>query len=90
MNITQYEADKEAGKYTEEEIETLDQLIEQEGEGMNREEFMTFFRRDDFHTLITPDDAHEIFMSVLHGSSDINKELIDNLLHNYDLDRVDI
>jgi hypothetical protein len=28
-------------------------------------EFMEFFRQENFHDLITPDDCHEIFVNVL-------------------------
>lgn len=52
---------------------------------MNREDFMTFFRRDDFHELITPSDAEEIFLNVLHGSDDVTSELIGRLVENYGL-----
>lgn len=50
---------------------------------MNRDEFMAFFRRDDFHEMIKPHDCIEIFLNVLHGSSDITPELIADLKMNY-------
>jgi hypothetical protein len=50
---------------------------------ITREQFMEFFRRDDFQSLITPDDAKEIFLNVLPGSGDITQKLINELLSNY-------
>ena len=50
---------------------------------MTREKFMEFFRREDFHEQITPDDAHEIFTGVLHGSSDISQELFQEVCDRY-------
>lgn len=50
---------------------------------ITREQFMQFFRSDDFHDNITPDDAQEIFATVLHGSSDITAERLNNLSSDY-------
>jgi len=50
---------------------------------MNREQFMRFFRQDDFHSHISASDAQEIFLNVLHGSSDITIDLIEELKSNY-------
>lgn len=57
---------------------------------MTRDDFMAFFRRDDFHELITPSDAEEIFLNVLHGSSDLTCELLDALLLNYGVTMEDL
>jgi hypothetical protein len=53
---------------------------------ITREQFMEFFRDGEFHNNITPDDAAEIFCGVLHGSSDITEELINELFTNYSVD----
>ncbi len=55
-----------------------------------REEFMKFFRTKDFHEKITVDDAIEIFRTVLHGSSDITKELLDDILSDYSVNNIEI
>lgn len=57
---------------------------------MNREQFMEFFRREDFHEQITPDDAREIFAGVLHGSDDITMELLSELWIDYDIQHLNI
>jgi hypothetical protein len=55
---------------------------------MTRDDFMAFFRRDDFHELISESDAEEIFLNVLHGSSDIDGKLIEDLFRNYGIEEV--
>lgn len=52
--------------------------------GITREQFMDFFRSDDFHSKITPDDAEEIFCSVMHGSGDFSVKLFNDILADYD------
>jgi hypothetical protein len=56
---------------------------------MTRDDFMAFFRRDDFHELISESDAEEIFLNVLHGSSDIDGKLIEDLYRNYGIEEVE-
>lgn len=51
---------------------------------ITREQFMQFFRADDFHDHVTPDDCIEIFLQVLVGSSDITTELLNELISDYD------
>lgn len=48
-----------------------------------REQFMSFFRNDDKLSKLSVDDRIEVFKTVLTGSSDITKELLDNLLSDY-------
>lgn len=50
---------------------------------ITRDEFMEFFRDEDFHQKITVEDAKEIFLNILHGSSDIREELLFELFDNY-------
>ncbi|MDD3596673.1 hypothetical protein [Sulfuricurvum sp.] len=50
-----------------------------------RDEFMEFFRSDDFHEKMSVDDCHEVFSQVLPGSSDFSKELLDQTLGDYDV-----
>jgi hypothetical protein len=45
--------------------------------------FMGFFRDDEMLNQLTADDRIEIFLQVLLGSSDIIKELLDQLLRDY-------
>lgn len=53
---------------------------------MTRQQFMDFFRSDEFHVHMTNDDCIEIFMSVLKGSSDISEELIAELKQSYGIE----
>lgn len=48
-----------------------------------RVQFMSFFRNNDKLSKLSVDDRIEVFKTVLAGSSDITKELLDNLLSDY-------
>lgn len=52
----------------------------------DRDNFMQFFRSDEFHEKISVDDAHEVFCQVLHGSSDFSKELLESAASDYEVD----
>lgn len=52
-------------------------------EKITREQFMEFFRSEDFHSKVTPDDCVEIFSTVLKGSSDISPELFNGVARDY-------
>jgi hypothetical protein len=57
--------------------------MEEKYKNITREEFMNFFRDDEKLNELTVDDRVEIFQSILVGSSDITKELLDGLLIDY-------
>lgn len=50
---------------------------------LTRDEFNRFFRDDEKLNLLTVDDRIEIFSTVLAGSSDLSKELLDDILSDY-------
>lgn len=50
---------------------------------ITREDFMKFFRDDEKLNDLTVEDRIEIFSTVLLGSSDIKKELLDEILSDY-------
>lgn len=50
---------------------------------MTRDNFMQFFRDDKKLNELSVDDRIEIFNSILVGSSDITKKLLDNLISDY-------
>lgn len=50
-----------------------------------RDDFMAFFRSDTFHESVSVDDAKEVFRTVLHGSSDITKELLTETASDYEV-----
>ncbi|MCW7507030.1 hypothetical protein EHR04_09350 [Leptospira levettii] len=50
-----------------------------------REDFMVFFRDNQKLHSLTSDDRIEIFKTILTGSSDITKDLLDGLLKDYSI-----
>jgi hypothetical protein len=50
---------------------------------MTRDEFMAFFRDDEFLNTLSVDDRIEVFSNILLGSSDITKKLLDDVLSDY-------
>ena len=47
------------------------------------DDFMFFFRDDEKLNTLSADDRLEIFVEVLTGSSDLTKEILDEVLSNY-------
>jgi len=50
---------------------------------ITRYEFMQFFRDDEKQNELSPDDRIEIFSTILLGSSDITKKILDSILSDY-------
>lgn len=50
---------------------------------MTREQFMAFFRDDEKLRSLTADDRIEVFLQVLTGGSDITKDLLEELISDY-------
>ena len=51
---------------------------------ITREQFMQFFRNDDQLNTLSPADRIEIFSTIMLGSSDVTKEILDGILRkNY-------
>ena len=50
---------------------------------ISRDDFMAFFRDDEMLNQLSADDRVEIFLQVLTGSSDITKDLLEQLLSDY-------
>jgi putative ubiquitin-RnfH superfamily antitoxin RatB of RatAB toxin-antitoxin module len=50
---------------------------------INREGFMKFFRDDEKLNELTSDDRIEIFRKILIGSSDLTKELLEDVISDY-------
>lgn len=57
---------------------------------ISREDFMKFFRDDKKLNELTTDDRIEIFRTILVGSSDITKELLDDILSDYSVPNLEI
>jgi hypothetical protein len=50
---------------------------------INREKFMQFFRDSERLNELTPDDREEIFRTILLGSTDLTKELLEEIISDY-------
>lgn len=57
---------------------------------ITREDFMKFFRDDEKLNELTIDDRIEIFSTIVAGSSDLTKELLDDILLDYDVTNLEI
>ena len=57
---------------------------------MSRDEFMDFFRDDDSLNQLSVDDRVEIFSTILLGSSDFTKELLDRIFSDYCVSNLEI
>jgi hypothetical protein len=57
---------------------------------ISKEDFMRFFRDTEKLNELTPDDRIEIFRTVLLGSSDFSKDLIDEILADYAVDNLEV
>jgi len=57
---------------------------------ISREDFMHFFRDTEKLNELTPDDRIEIFRTILLGSSDFSKDLIDDILVDYAVDHLEV
>lgn len=59
-------------------------------QNITREEFMKFFRNTEQLNQLTPDDRVEIFRTVLLGSSDLTKELLNEILKDYSVEHLEV
>lgn len=59
-------------------------------QNITREEFMMFFRNTEQLNQLTPDDRTEIFRTVLSGSSDLTKELLNEILKDYSVEHLEV
>lgn len=59
-------------------------------EKISRIEFMEFFRDTLKLNQLTPDDRVEIFRTILLGSSDLNMNLLNEVLSDYSVDNLEI
>jgi hypothetical protein len=51
---------------------------------------MNFFRDNDKLNLLSADDRVEIFKTILLGSSDITKQLLDELIIDYCIENIEV
>lgn len=57
---------------------------------ISREDFMKFFRDDEKLNALTVDDRIEVFRTILFGSSDLTKKLLDDILSDYSVSNLEI
>lgn len=57
---------------------------------LTREDFMKFFRDNDKLNELTVDDRIEIFRTILIGSSDLTKDLLNEILGDYSVDNLEV
>lgn len=57
---------------------------------ISREDFMEFFRDTEKLNELTVDDRIEIFRTILIGSSDLTKNLVNEILGDYGIDNLEI
>ena len=59
-------------------------------QNLTREDFMKFFRDNDKLNELTVDDRIEIFRTILIGSSDLTKDLLNEILDDYSVDNLEV
>ncbi len=59
-------------------------------EHITPEAFMQFFRDTEKLNQLTPEDRIEIFRTVLPGSSDLTKELLNEILRDYSVEHLEV
>lgn len=57
---------------------------------ITREDFMKFFRDTEKLNELTVDDRIEIFRTILVGSSDLTKDLLNEVLGDYCVDNLEV
>lgn len=57
---------------------------------ITREAFMQFFRDEEKLNELSPDDRIEIFSTILLGSSDITKALLEEVLKDYNVANLEV
>ncbi len=57
---------------------------------ITRHDFMSFFRNDKKLSELSTDDRIEVFKTILVGSTDITKNLLDGLLRDYGVGNLEV
>lgn len=64
--------------------------MKESSKNINKEDFMNFFRNDEKLNTLSNDDRIEIFLQILQGSSDITKDLLTELICDYQVHNIKI
>ncbi len=59
-------------------------------EPITRDQFMAFFRSDEFHEHMSDDDCRELFALSLKGSSDFTVEFLSEIFSDYSVSHLDV
>ncbi|MBK8051749.1 MAG: hypothetical protein IPK35_00360 [Saprospiraceae bacterium] len=57
---------------------------------MTRDDFMAFFRDTDCLNILSVDDRIEVFSTILLGSSDFKKSLLDEIFSDYGVEHLEV
>lgn len=57
---------------------------------MTRDEFMAFFRDDECLNTLSVDDRIEVFSTILLGTSDFKKSLLDEIFSDYGVEHLEV
>lgn len=57
---------------------------------ITKEDFMKFFRNTEKLNELTPDDRVEVFRTILLGSTDFSKDLLNEVLGDYSVDNLEV
>jgi len=57
---------------------------------MSRDQFMEFFRDNDKLDTLSVDDRIEVFSTILLGSSDFTKDLLEEIFSDYNVDHLEV
>ena len=55
-----------------------------------RQQFLDFFRSDDYYDQLSTDDCIEVFRTALKGSSDITAELLNEIISDYGVGNLEV
>jgi len=60
------------------------------GKEVTRDDFMEFFRNDEKLNTLSVDDRIEVFSTILLGSSDFKKKLLDDIFSDYSVTTLEV
>ena len=57
---------------------------------ITRQQFLEFFRSDDYYDQLSTDDCIEVFRTALKGASDITAELLNEIISDYGVGNLEV
>lgn len=91
INEAEYEA-RQAAKtdWSEDEINKAEKQGADFTSYISREDFMAFYRSDEYNEQLSSDDCEEVFRTAMKGSSDFSAELLEEILSDYEVEGIEI